>query len=87
MDAELKSLVEENLRLAQENNEILRSMKRRAQWGLIGQVVFWVLFVIAPLIFLWGYLGPLMNAVNGDFGTGGMNAQDLQNLLQQYQNQ
>ncbi|HVX90711.1 MAG TPA: hypothetical protein VHC20_03685 [Candidatus Paceibacterota bacterium] len=87
MDPELKSLLDENLRLARENNMMLLAMKRRAQWGLIGQAVFWVLFVIAPLIFLWGYLGPLMSAVNGNFDGSGANMSDLQNLLQQYQNQ
>lgn len=87
MDAELKSLLEENLRLTRENAEILRTMKRRAQWSLIGQIVFWGLFVIAPLIFAWGYLGPLLSAVNGGDGTSGFSSQDFQNILQQYEGQ
>ena len=49
MDPELKRLLDENLALAKENNEMLRAMKRRAQWSLLGQVVFWGLFVVAPL--------------------------------------
>jgi hypothetical protein len=86
MDPELKKLLEENLRVAQENNQMLSSMRKQARWGLIGRIVLWALFVIAPLIFLWGYLGPLMNAVNGNFGSGGgFNSGDFQNLINQYQ--
>ena len=87
MDPELKRLLDENLALAKENNEILVAMKRRAQWSLLGQVVFWGLFVVAPLIFAWGYLGPLLSAVNGGDGTSGFTSQDFQNILQQYEGQ
>jgi len=87
MDPELKRLLDENLALAKENNDMLRAMKRRAQWSLLGQVVFWGLFVVAPLIFAWGYLGPLLSAVNGGDGTSGFTSQDFQNILQQYEGQ
>lgn len=86
MDPELKTLLEENLRLAQENNQILVTMRRNAQWGLIGKIIFWLLLFVAPLIFVWGYIGPLMNAVNGS-GDSTFNAGDLQNLLDQYKAQ
>ncbi len=86
MDPVLKDLLEQNLKLAQENNDLLRSMRRRSQWGLIGQVIFWALFVIAPLIFLWGYLGPLMSALGGGDATT-FSPGNLQNLLQQYEAQ
>jgi hypothetical protein len=87
MDPELKSLLEQNLQLAQENNKMLRAMKRRANWSLVGQIVFWGLFVIAPLIFVWGYLGPLMSAINGGDPSQGFNSTDFQKLLNQYQTQ
>ena len=87
MDPELKTLLEENVRLSRENNEMLRGMRRNAQWSLVGKLIFWALFVVAPLIFLWGYLGPLMSAINGGDASKGFSSQELQDLLKQYQAQ
>jgi hypothetical protein len=86
MDPELKSLLEENIRLSKENNDLLRIMRRNAQWGLVGKIIFWLLLFVAPLIFVWGYIGPLMNALNGT-GDSTFNSGNLQQLLDQYKAQ
>ncbi len=92
MDPELKTLIQENLRLAKENNELLLDMKATARRNLIVKMVMWVvvtiLFVVAPLIFVWGYIGPLMSAIGGgDGSTSGFSAGDFQKLLDQYKAQ
>lgn len=89
MDPELKTLFQENLRLTKENNELLLAMKRAATRDRIVKVVMWVivtiLFVIAPIIFAWGYIGPLMSAVNGGDGSSSpFSADNLQKLLNDY---
>jgi hypothetical protein len=61
-------------------------MRRNARWGLLGKIIFWILIFVAPLIFVWGYLGPLMNAVNGS-NPSTFNADNLQNLINQYKAQ
>jgi len=86
MDPELKALLEENIRLSKENNDLLRIMRRNAQWGLVGKIIFWLLLFVAPLIFVWGYIGPLMNAINGT-GNSTFNSGNLQQLLDQYKAQ
>ncbi len=85
MDPELKSLLEQNLAVAQETNEILKTMQRRAVWGFWGRVVFWIVVVILPLFFLpyffQKYLDTLTSAISGDGTTTDYNIDDLQKLL------
>ncbi len=52
MDPELKALLEENHRLVQENNQILRSMRRNGRIGIAMKIIFWAIILGAPL-FLW----------------------------------
>ncbi len=59
---ELKTLLEENLVVAKDNNRLLREMRRNAILGLIAKVVIWLIILGVPLFFLSTYLGPLMEA-------------------------
>jgi hypothetical protein len=87
MDSELKQLLEENLRIAQENNDMLRSMRSSARWRLVWTIVFYAVIIIGPIWLLQAYLGPYMELLNGSTSSStaeGMTGQ-LQNLLNQYQ--
>ncbi len=84
MDPELKSLLKENLRVAEDTNRILRSMRRQARWGLVGKVILWIVLIIVPLFFLKAYLEPYMELLQGAQG-GNTGGYDIQKLLQQYQ--
>ncbi len=59
---ELERLVRETRQLAEDNNRLLRLIRRDALLGFIGKLVLWLLVLGVPLFFLSTYLGPLMNA-------------------------
>ena len=90
MDPETKQLMEANLRLAQENNDLLRAMRRQAQWGFWGKVVLYALVIIVPLFFIQSYLAPFEDLLNptpagasSDTSTSGLSG--LDNLVKEYQ--
>lgn len=84
--------LEELLRLTQENNRLLRAMRRNA-WigGIVKFVIYFALVVVIPLWLYATYLAPVLEStletMNKIQGTGA-NAQaqfsDLQNLLKKY---
>jgi hypothetical protein len=89
MDPELKELLEENLRIAEENNEMLRSMRKTARWSLIGKIILYALVILIPLFFIQSYLGPYMDLLNGTSSKTGTGTNPygatLQNIVNQYQ--
>lgn len=90
MDPETKQLMEANLRLAQENNDLLRAMRKQAQWGFWGKVILYALVIIVPLFFIQSYLAPFQDLLSptpagasSDTSTSGLGG--LDNLVKQYQ--
>lgn len=45
MDDELRSLVEETKELVEENNKILKSMRRNARFGALARIVYWIVIL------------------------------------------
>jgi hypothetical protein len=86
MDPELKRLLEENLRVAEDTNALLHKMQTEARWGLVAKIILWALVIIVPLFFLQAYLEPYMEllqgSTGGEAGGGGI---DFQKLLDEYQ--
>ncbi len=60
---ELERLVRETHQLAEDNNRLLRLMRRDALLGFIGKIVLWLFILGVPLFFLSTYLGPLMDTL------------------------
>ena len=65
----------EILRLTQENNRMLRKMRRNAIWsGLIKFILYLLIFVVAPLWLYTVYLAPVVESmtktINQIQGTG-----------------
>lgn len=60
MDPESKKLLEETFRLAQNNNDMLRSMKRSIMWGHITRTIYWV-FIIGSAVGAFYLLQPYIN--------------------------
>jgi hypothetical protein len=87
-DAELKSLIEENIRIAKENNRLLRAMRRDAWFSFAGKILLWALLIAAPLYIYATYLMPLIRTLAPEEGTseGGFMGSyaELQNLIEQY---
>lgn len=85
----------ELVRLTQENNRMLRAMRRNAFWGgLIKFILYVLVLVVAPLWLYSTYLAPVMDQVLETYQqiqSTGARAQaqftDFQSLLKQFQDQ
>ena len=90
MTPEEKSLLERTYKLVEENNDLLKSMRRNARWTTIMRIVYWavVLFLsvgayyaIQPYVTsLYGELGSLTSIGDG-FNSATTAAQSLKSLL------
>lgn len=73
MDEDLKTLLEENLRLAKDNNRMLRAMRRAAFVGIIGRVIFWILILGVPAYLYVTYLAPIISSIIPQGASAGQN--------------
>lgn len=60
MDPESKKLLEETFRLAQDNNDMLRSMKRSVFWSRVMRIIYWV-FIIGSAVGAFYLLQPYID--------------------------
>ena len=82
MDPDLKSLLEENLALAKQNNKMLRAMRRAGRWSALVRVLWWAFILISTYYFYQAYLEPLLGSIDGFH----MPSQaDIQQAMEQYQ--
>jgi|WetSurMetagenome_2_1015567.scaffolds.fasta_scaffold449043_2 hypothetical protein len=87
MDEELKKILEENLRINQENNRMLHSIKRHFVWQRI-VAIFYFIIIVGPIV--WGifYLPALLKPIISQYQdllgspntSGSINLQDIQNI-------
>jgi hypothetical protein len=75
VDPEDKKLLEDNLRLSEENNKLLRSLHRSMRVRRVLSIVYWV-FIIGSAIGAYYFIEPYVGQVKGiydgassDFGT------------------
>lgn len=54
---------EEILRLARENNRMLRSMRRSSFFGAILKTMLWIALILVPLWFYAQYIAPVMESM------------------------
>jgi len=80
MDQELKDLLAENLRVSRETNQMLRSLRNQARWGLVGKIILWVALVVIPLYFILPFINTYMDVLEGSAQSN----PDLQKLIDQY---
>ncbi len=77
-DEDLKELLEENLRLAKENNRMLRSMRRAARLSFVGRIIFWLILLGVPAYLYITYVAPVMSGI---FPNGSANVNPILNML------
>lgn len=83
MTPEEKSLLERTYKMSEENNKILRSMRRASRFGTIVRVLYWVV-IIGLSIGAFYVIQPYINLMTGLYGQaqGTMNsAQGAANSL------
>lgn len=84
MTPEEKSLLERTLKVAQENNEILRGMRRTATWGMIARIVYWGI-ILALGFGAFYFIQPYFESLMGLTGQSQGGLQGLLNTLNQAQ--
>jgi galactitol-specific phosphotransferase system IIC component len=71
---EHEEMLRETYRLAQDNNRMLRSMRRNAFWGSLFRLIIYAAILLVPVWFYFTYLAPvvaeMMQTVEQIRGTG-----------------
>jgi hypothetical protein len=83
MSPEEKSLLERTYKMAEENNEILKSLRRSARWNTAFKVFYWVI-IIGISLGAYYVIQPYLESVMGIYGsvTGDVNgAQSVSDQL------
>ena len=70
MDPESKKLLEETFELEQDNNKMLRSMRRSMMWGRVMSVVYW-LVIIGISVGAFYFIQPYFNKIIGLYNSIG----------------
>jgi len=85
MTPEERSLLERTAALTEENNAILRKMRRSSRWQMALQICYWVL-IIALTFGAFYFIQPYINSLTGALGEmGGTGADQGQSYAQQLQ--
>ena len=63
METNHDQTAEEVYRLVKENNKMLHGMRRRAFFGGIFKLVFWIALIVAPIWFYQTYLSPVVGSM------------------------
>lgn len=79
---DLRELLEDNLEATEENNKILKDMRRDALIGGVVKIVVWVVLIGASFYFSIKFLEPYLGMMTT--GQDGQQ-QDIGALLEQYQ--
>ena len=67
MDPESKQLLQNTLALAEENNKMLKAMRRAQRWATIMRVLYWIIIIGAAYgayQFLTPYMDKAVNVIN-----------------------
>ena len=86
MTPEERSLLERTASLVEENNKLLKSMKKLARWRTAMQIGYWVLIIaltFGAFYFIQPYINSLMGALGEGSSTGTDQSQSYTQQLQQ----
>jgi hypothetical protein len=85
---EEKSLLERTYRLAEENNKMLRKMRRAERWRSLFQGLYWLFIVgltVGAIYYVQPYITAFTNVFKGASTTSGTSSQNL-SMLQEFEN-
>ena len=66
MDPDDKALLKETLKLAQENNRLLRKINRNMQWARVMKTLYW-LVIIGAMLGAYYLLQPVIESARGTY--------------------
>lgn len=62
MDQELRELLEKNLKISEENNDLLKKMHRSQRWSMVMSAMYW-LFIVGITFGVYYYLQPYITTL------------------------
>jgi len=68
MNPEERELLERTLKFSEENNQILRKMRRAAMWGTLWGFIK-VAMIVVPLVVGYLYLQPFLDQIMANFNS------------------
>ena len=84
MDPESKKLLEENLRLAEENNKMLRSLHRSMRLRRFVSIIYWVL-IIGSTVGAYYFIQPYIEQVVGVYSGGKDKLDNINKFFESFQ--
>lgn len=84
---ELRELVEKNVAIAEETNRVVHGIQRRARWGLLFQIVWWLTILGISGAAYYYYLQPYVEKVKDVYGqvqVGTQQAKDWENQFSEF---
>lgn len=78
---DLKTLLKRNLELTQENNALLRKMRRSAVYGNIIKIVWLAIIIGLPVYIYYSFLQPYIGQLLEVYGEVETGAGEIRNLL------
>jgi len=85
MDNETKQLLKKNLKISEENNKLLKRMRRNAFWGGILRLIWWAVIIGLPVYLYFTVFEPYLTSLNETYESlkGGVeNLQQIPNPLE-----
>ncbi|TSC77549.1 MAG: Uncharacterized protein G01um101424_343 [Parcubacteria group bacterium Gr01-1014_24] len=83
MDPESQKLLERTSELAEENNKILRSMRRSQRISGIIRFVYWA-FIIGSAIGAYYFIQPYLEQIMSIYGGAKSNLDSVNNILENF---
>lgn len=80
---ELKTLLKQNLSLADQNNRMLRSMRNAARFQSFMRLVYLVLF-IGSLIWSYNFIKPYLDQIRGTYQSYQNTQSEIQNTINKF---
>jgi hypothetical protein len=84
---ELRKLVQKNLALAEENNHILRGMRRSARWGRFFTLAWWVIIIAVTGATYYIYVQPYVTEIEKAYGNTQTFEQQVQTFFHNFGSQ
>ena len=72
MDSDIRDAVQKTLELVEENNKILRKMRRSIFWGRVFHTLYWIIIIgvsIGAYYYVQPYLESMLKIFGGTQGT------------------
>jgi len=77
-NSDTKRLLQKNLKLSEENNKLLKKMRRSMRWGQVFTAFYW-LFIAGAAVSVYYFLQPVIESIFSTFQAITSGVEEIQN--------